>query len=109
MAFKFKKNDKVKIISGKFKGTAGKSVEGKIIRVILAENRVVVEGVHKAKKHMKPNRQNEKGGIMEKEMPIHISNLMLVSPKNGQPVKTRKVIDGGKRVRVEKKSGKPVD
>jgi large subunit ribosomal protein L24 len=109
MGFKFKKNDRVKVISGKFKGTDGKSVEGKIIRVIAEDNRVVVEGVHKAKKHMKPSRQNEKGGILEKEMPIHISNLMLVSPKSGQPVKTRKVIESGKRVRVEKKSGKSVD
>ncbi len=103
MSIKLKKQDRVKVISGKAKGS-----EGRIIHVFAEENRVIVEGVNKSKKHQKPGRGNEKGGIVEKEMPIHISNVMLLN-KSNEPVKVRKTVEGGKRVRVEKKSGKPVD
>ena len=103
MAIKLKKQDRVKVISGKSKGA-----EGKIMQVLSKENRVIIEGVNKAKKHMKPGRQNEKGGITEREMPVHVSNVMLLN-KSNEPVKVRKTVESGKRIRVEKKSGKSVD
>jgi large subunit ribosomal protein L24 len=103
MAIKLRKQDLVKVISGKAKGTTGR-----IIQVFEAEGRVLVEGVNKAKKHQKPGRGSEKGGIIDKEMPVHISNVMLVN-KGNEPVKVRKTVQNGKRIRVEKKSGKAVD
>ncbi|MFC1584403.1 50S ribosomal protein L24 [Fibrobacterota bacterium] len=100
MSIKFKKEDLVKVISGKSKGA-----QGKIIRVLRDKNAVLVEGLNRAKKHEKPNRKNEQGGIVEREMPIHISNIMLINTKSNQPVKVaRKKNDKGKRVRVEKKN-----
>ena len=103
MAIKLRKQDMVLVITGKSKGT-----RGRIIQVFESEGRVLVEGVNKAKKHQKPGRGSEKGGIIEKEMPVHISNVMLVS-KGNEPVKVRKTVENGKRIRVEKKSGKAVD
>jgi large subunit ribosomal protein L24 len=102
-AIKLKKQDMVLVITGKAKGT-----RGRIIQVLESEGRVIVEGVNKAKKHQKPGRGSEKGGIIEKEMPVHISNVMLVN-KGNEPVKVRKTVENGKRIRVEKKSGKAVD
>jgi large subunit ribosomal protein L24 len=105
MAIKLKKQDTVLVISGKAKGS-----RGRIIKVIASENRIVIEGVNKAKKHQKPGRggANDKGGIIEKEMPVHISNVMLVNKAN-EPVKVRKAEQNGRRVRLEKKSGKAID
>jgi len=105
MALKLKKQDTVKVISGKSKGQTGR-----IIAVIAKDMTVVIEGVNKAKKHQKPGRggANDKGGIIEKEMPVHISNVMLVN-KGNEPVKVRKTNQNGKRVRVERKSGKSID
>ena len=104
-AIKLKKQDLVKVITGKAKGSTGR-----IIQVLESEGRVIVEGVNKAKKHQKPGRggASDKGGIIEKEMPVHISNVMLVN-KGNEPVKVRKTVENGKRIRVEKKSGKAVD
>ncbi len=105
MSIKFKKQDRVKVISGKSKGG-----EGAILKVYPKEERVIIEGLNRAKRHTKPNRQNEKGGIIEKEMPIHISNIMLISPKSNEPVKVvRRTLDNGKRARVEKKTGNAID
>ena len=98
-----KKNDTVKVISGKAKGKTGR-----ILRVLTDKDRAVVEGLNLVKKHQRPSQQDQKGGIVEREAAIHISNLMLVN-KSNEPVKvTRRVVDG-KRVRVEKKTGKAVD
>jgi large subunit ribosomal protein L24 len=103
MALKIKKDDLVRVISGKAKGS-----EGKVMQVIPEKSKVIIEGLNKAKKHQKPNQQDQKGGIIEKEMPIHISNVALVSPKSGKPVKvSRREVDG-KRVRVERKTGNPL-
>lgn len=103
-SIKLKKQDRVKVMSGKAKGQ-----EGRVIKVIAETGRVVVEGLNKAKKHQKPTRGNDKGGIVEKEMPIHISNVMLISSKSNGPVKVRKTVENGKRIRVEKKTGKAID
>src|SRR6185436_7045369 len=102
-SFKLKKQDQVKVISGKNKGKTGR-----VIKVIADENRVVVEGLNKVKKHQKPTRQDQKGGIVEKEMSLHASNVMLIG-KSGEPVKVKKSVQNGKRVRLEQKSGKAVD
>ncbi len=103
MSIKLRKHDSVKVIAGKSKGTVGR-----IISVLAADNKVIVEGVNIAKKHQKPKQGNDKGGIVDKAMPIHISNVMLMN-KGNEPVKVRKTIENGKRIRVEKKSGKSID
>ena len=103
MALKIKKHDMVKVISGKARGKTGK-----IMQVFKDKGNVIVEGVNLGKKHQKPSQQDQKGGIMDKEMPIHVSNLMLIG-KSNEPVRVvRREVDG-KRIRVEKKSGKAVD
>lgn len=97
---KIKRNDMVEVIAGKDKGK-----RGRVLRVIAAKDRVLVEHVMMVKKHLKPNPQrNIKGGIAEQEAPIHISNVMLV---DGEGNKTRigSRIEGDKKVRVSKASG----
>lgn len=105
---KIKKGDLVTVISGNAKGT-----QGKVLEVLVAENRAIVEGVNIVKKHAKPSAANPNGGIIEKEAPIHISNLAYVDPKGGKATRVgRKVveIDGKtKIVRVAKKSGEVID
>lgn len=104
MGVKLKKNDVVKVISG-----TERNKTGKVLRVLKGTNQALVEGRNIVKKHQRATQQDQKGGIVEREAPIHISNLMLVSPKSNEPVKVvRREVDG-KRVRVEKKSGKAVD
>ncbi|MFJ7973083.1 50S ribosomal protein L24 [Psychrobacillus sp. NPDC096426] len=95
-----KKGDKVMVISGKDKGKTG---------VILAsfpkKDRVLVEGVNIIKKHMKPNQVNPQGGIVSQEAAIHVSNVMLIDPKTGEPTRVGYKVEDGKKVRVAKKSG----
>ena len=98
-----KKNDTVKVISGKAKGKTGR-----ILRVLTDKDRAVVEGLNLVKKHQRPSQQDQKGGIVEREAAIHVSNLMLVN-KSNEPVKVARRLVDGKRVRVEKKTGKAVD
>ena len=103
MAWNIKKHDMVKVVSGKARGKTGK-----ILRVLKQEGRVIVEGANFAKKHQRPTQKDQKGGIVNKEQPIHVSNLMLLD-KSNEPVKTVRREVEGKRVRVEKKTGKAVD
>lgn len=86
--------DKVKVIAG-----ASKGKEGKVIRTFKKENKVIVEGVHIIKKHQKPNNTNETGGIIEREAPIHASNVKVLSSKEA-PKKT--TVE--KKSKVEKKA-----
>lgn len=98
---KIKKGDRVVVISGAYKDL---DRPREVLEVIPDKNRAVVEDVNMAKKHTKPSQDNP-GGINEVPMPIHISNLMLVDPKTGEPTRVgRKVVDG-KLVRYSKKSG----
>ncbi|MFK5705501.1 MULTISPECIES: 50S ribosomal protein L24 [Ligilactobacillus] len=99
-----KKNDKVKVIAGKDKGT-----EGVVEQVIPAANRVVVKGVNIVKKHQKPSNANPNGGIIEVEAPIDASNVMLIDPKDGKPTRVGYKVVDGKKVRVSKKSGETLD
>ncbi len=103
MALNIKKHDMVKVISGKARGKTGKIKE-----VLKDKGSVIVEGLNLGKKHQKPSQQDQKGGIMDREMPIHISNLMLIGKSNEPVHVVRREVDG-KRIRVEKKSGKAVD
>lgn len=104
MALKLKKNDTVKVISGKARGKTGR-----ILRVLADKAHVVVEGLNLVKKHQRPSQQDQNGGIVDREAPIHVSNLMLVSAKSNAPVKVARREVDGKRVRVEKKTGKAVE
>ena len=99
---KIKKNDTVLVKTGNSKGS-----KGKVIRVYPKLNRALVEGVNMVSKHTKPNAENPQGGIIKKEATIHISNLMLVDPKSGEPTKIGRKKDEktGKIVRFSKKSG----
>ncbi len=99
---KIKKGDRVVVIAGAYKD---KERVREVLEVLPHENRAVVDQVNIAKKHQKPTQTNPTGSIVEKAMPIHISNLMLVDPKTGEPTRVgRKEVDG-KLVRYSKKSG----
>ena len=78
---KIKVGDKVRVITGSNKGK-----EGKVSKVLRSESRVIVEGVNIVKKHVKPNRTNETGGILETEAPIHISNVFVLSKERKQKI-----------------------
>jgi large subunit ribosomal protein L24 len=99
---KLKKNDQVLVIAGKDRG-----VRGRVLRVLPATGRAVVEGVNLIKRHTKPNPQRQiQGGILEREGPIHLSNLMLICPETGKPTRVgRRRLKDGKPARVAKKSG----
>lgn len=100
-----KKDDTVVVITGKDKGK-----KGRVIAAYPRENRVLIEGVNMVKKHQKPNQQNPQGGILDQEAPIHVSNVMLLDPKSGQPTRVGyKVLDNGDKVRVAVKSGEVID
>jgi large subunit ribosomal protein L24 len=99
-----KKGDTVVVIAGNYNGK-----EGKVLEVIRATEKAIVEGVNMVKKHTKPNAAHPQGGIVEKEAPIHISNLMNKDPKTGKPTRIgRKLNDKGKLVRYSKKSGEEI-
>lgn len=99
-----KKGDSVIVIAGNYNGR-----EGKVLEVIRATEKAIVEGVNMVKKHTKPNAAHPQGGIVEKEAPIHISNLMLKDPKTGKPTRIgRKLNDKRKLVRYSKKSGEEI-
>lgn len=102
---RLKKNDKVKVVSGNNKGK-----EGKILKIYREKNRVIVEGVNIIKRHTRASQKNPQGGITQKEAPVHVSNVMLIDPKAGEPtrlgVKVIEESDGKKkRMRYGKKSG----
>ncbi|ASS89822.1 MAG: 50S ribosomal protein L24 [Bacillaceae bacterium] len=99
-----KKGDKVMVIAGKDKGK-----QGVILAAYPKKNRVLVEGVNIVKKHAKPSQDNPQGGIISKEAPIHVSNVMPLDPKTGEPTRVGYKIVDGKKVRVAKKSGEILD
>ena len=95
---KIKTGDIVKVIAGNQKGS-----QGKVLRVYASKNRAIVEGVNIVKKHNKPNSNNPKGGIVEKESPIHISNISFVT-KEGDATRIGYQIEDGKKVRISTKT-----
>jgi large subunit ribosomal protein L24 len=107
---RIRSGDTVKVMSGKDRGKTGR-----VIRVEPARQRVYVEGVAIRKRHIRPRsvrdtqRQQEIGGIVESEGPIHVSNVMLIDPKSGDPSRVGVRRDGGRRVRVAKRSGEELE
>ena len=99
MIKKYKKGDEVIVKVGKDKGKVGK-----ISKVINSTDKVVISGVNISKKHQKPS-QDSKGGIIDKEMPIHISNILAYDAKNKKSSKVGFKIEDGKKVRIFKSSG----
>ncbi|EWG09208.1 50S ribosomal protein L24 [Cytobacillus firmus] len=99
-----KKGDKVMVISGKDKGKTGV-----ILAAFPKQSRVLVEGVNIVKKHSKPSQMNPQGGIISQEAPVHVSNVMPVDPKSGEPTRVGYKTVDGKKVRVATKSGEVLD
>ena len=99
MTMRIKKGDKVVIIAGKEKGK-----QGSVSKVFLKEEKVIVEGLNKVKKHIKPNQAEPDGKIITKEAPIHISNVAFLDPKTKKATKVAYKIEDGKKTRICKKS-----
>ena len=99
-----KKGDKVIVISGKDKGK-----QGVVLEAYPKKDRVLVEGVNIVKKHAKPSQANPQGGIFDQEAAIHVSNVMIIDPKTGNPTRVGYQTVDGKKVRVAKKSGNVID
>lgn len=96
-----RKGDKIRVIAGKERGK-----EGKIIRVFPKRNKVIVQGLNFVKRHTKPRGERQPGGIIAKEAPIHISNVMLVCSKCNKMTRVvKRIMEDGERVRVCKKCG----
>jgi len=104
MAAKYKKGDRVQVIAGKDKGK-----QGEILQVLRAKERAVVRGVNVARRHTRAS-QTSPGGIVDKEMPIAVSNLAHIDPKDDKPTRVGfKFLDDGRKVRFAKRSGEVID
>jgi large subunit ribosomal protein L24 len=102
--FKIKKGDRVVVITGRDKGKTGE-----VMRVLREEARVIVQGVNMVKRHTKPSAAST-GGIVEKEAALHVSNVAHVDPKTSKATRVGyKVLEGGRKVRVARKSGETID
>ena len=98
--FNIKKGDTVIVLSGEYKGQ-----QGKILKMVTKTDQALVEGINLVSKNTKPNAKNPQGGIVKKEAPIHVSNLMLVDPATGKPTRVgKKRNEEGKLVRYSKKT-----
>ncbi|MBL8542994.1 MAG: 50S ribosomal protein L24 [Hyphomonadaceae bacterium] len=105
MAARIRKDDTVIVIAGKDKGRSGR-----VLKVLPKEERVVVEGLNLVKRHTAPNMANPEGGVIAKEVSLHISNVALRDPKTGKATRVGfKVNDKGQKVRVAKGSGVEID
>lgn len=105
MGLGIKRGDTAVVISGKNKGKSGR-----VLSVLPSKERVIIEGLNIVKKHMKPNKKYTQGGIIEKEAPIHISNVMLMCPKCNKPTRIgNTVFDDGKKLRRCKKCNELID
>ncbi len=110
MPARIKTGDEVIIIGGKDRGK-----KGKVLRVEPGKNRLYVEGLNIIKRHQRPQqvagaqRAEQVGGVIEREGPIHISNVMLVDPKDGKPTRLGVEIEDGKRYRIARRSGTRLD
>jgi len=104
MAARIRKGDKVAVLAGRDKGRGGE-----VLKVIPKENRAIVAGVNKVKRHSRPTRMDP-GGIREKEASVDLSNLALVDPKDGKPTRVGiKILDDGRKIRFAKRSGEAID
>jgi large subunit ribosomal protein L24 len=109
-ALKIRRDDQVQVIAGKDRGK-----RGRVLRVEPATQRVYVEGLNMIKRHTRPRqvrdaqRAESVGGVIEREGPIHVSNVMLIDPKGGKPTRVGIVHEAGRRYRVTKASGTRLD
>ena len=102
--FHIKKGDTVYVNTGEYKGQ-----KGRVLEVIKKTDKAIVEGINMVSKHTKPNAKAPQGGIIKKEAPVHISNLLLLDPKTGNPTRIgRKLNKDNKLVRYSKKSGEEI-
>lgn len=105
MGLRIKKGDTAFVLTGRNKGKSGR-----VLSVLPAKEMVIIEGLNIVKKHMKPNKQYKQGGIIEKEAPLHISNVMLMCPKCSKPSRIGHVVfDDGKKLRTCKKCKEVID
>jgi large subunit ribosomal protein L24 len=106
---KIHKNDNIMVVAGNDKGKTGK-----VLKVFPKDNKVIVEGINLRKRHTKPSQRTPQGGILEKEAPINVSNVMLLDPKTNEPTRlgAQVILDDKtgkkKRARVSRKSGEMV-
>ena len=98
-----RKGDTVMVLAGNSKGQTGK-----VLRVLVKEQKAIVEGLNMVSKSQKPSAKFPQGGIVKQEAPIHISNLMLVDPKSGEPTRISIKREGKKVTRIAKKSGEEI-
>ncbi len=107
MPSRIRTDDEVVVISGKDRGKTGK-----VLRVDPKKEKVYVEGLNIIKRHQRPTQTaggQQAGGVIEREGPIHVSNVMLIDPKDGKPTRVRIEIADGKRLRIAKRSGSRLD
>ncbi len=98
---KIKKGDRVRVITGKDRGK-----EGVVMRVLPAQNKVIVEGVNVAKKHQRARSATSQGGIIDKDMPLPVPNVAVLSPSDGRPTRVGyKVLEDGSKIRVCRRTG----
>ena len=100
---RIKKNDTVIVLAGKDKGK-----KGKVQKVLVDDQRVIVEGINMVSKSQKPSAQNPQGGIVKQEAPIHVSNVSLIDPKSGKATRVSIKHEGKNVVRIAKKSGEEI-
>ena len=100
-----RKGDTVMVIAGRERGK-----RGKVLHVFPAEGRVIVERLNMIKKHQKPTQKLRQGGIIEREAPLHLSNVMLLDPRNDKPTRVGvRLLADGKKTRIARKSGEIID
>ncbi|MCP4670108.1 MAG: 50S ribosomal protein L24 [Desulfobacula sp.] len=105
MKIRIKKDDKVKVLTGKDKGKIGK-----VLKVAKKTNRVIIENINVVKVNQRPTQANPQGGIVEKNMPIHVSNLMIMCNSCVKPTRiSMKLLENGKRVRICKQCSQQID
>lgn len=101
---RIRKGDNVTVVSGRDKGKSGS-----VLRVLQDDERLIVQGVHVVKRHMRAS-QTQAGGIVEKESSIHVSNVSLVDPDSGEPTRVGfRILEDGRKVRYAKRSGEVMD
>lgn len=98
---KIKKGDTIQVMAGKDRGK-----QGEVLRVFPALDRVLVKGVNLIKRHVRPSREGAKGERVEKEAPLHVSNVMLLCPHTNKPTRIGYKVEGGEKIRMSKRAGK---
>ena len=105
MASRIKKGDMVIVTTGR-----NKNAKGEVTKVFKEKDSILIKGVNLVKKHVRPSAENPQGGVVQKELPVHLSNVMHIDPETGKPTRVRfETGEDGKKYRVAKGSGKKID